>query len=401
MKCKITNEEIKPFMSFGKMPAANGFLEKKDFKSEFFYHMEVGFSKKISLFQLNKFSNPKIIHSVNYPFYTASSEYMKTHFKKYADWVQKEYLKSYSKLIEVGSNDGTFLKNFVKTNIDYLGFEPSKTVANQAIKNNIKTINAFFNDGNTQSLKKFQNKTDVICAANVIAHIPDLKNLIHAIEKLLSSKGVFIFEEPYLGSMFSKISFDQIYDEHIFMFSITSVKKIFELYDFELIDVHWQKTHGGSMRYVVGRKNKHKINVRVHEGIIKEKNNKLDNMESCLEFKKNCDTSRIKVVDSLKKMKNDGKKICGYAATAKSTTVLNYCNLNTETIDFICDSTKEKIGKFSPGTHIPIVPVSHFHKNLPDIAYLFAWNHKDEIFSKEKEFLKKGGSWFSHVPLQK
>ena len=399
MKCKITKEEIKPFMSFGKMPAANGFLEKKDFKNETFYDMEVGFSEKISLFQLNKFSNPKIIHSANYPFYTASSEYMKNHFKKYADWVQKEYLKSHSKLIEVGSNDGTFLKNFTKTDIDYLGFEPSKTIANQATKNNVKTINAFFNDTNIQNLKKFHNKTDVICAANVIAHIPDLKNLIHTIEKLLSLKGVFIFEEPYLGSMFSKTSYDQIYDEHIFMFSIISVKKIFELFDFELIDVLWQKTHGGSMRYVVGRKNKHKINDRVHEEIIKEKNRKLDDIISCLEFKKNCEISKTKVMNSLKKIKNDGKKICGYAATAKSTTVLNYCNLNTDIIDFICDSTKEKIGKFSPGTHIPIVSMSHFHKNLPDIAYLFAWNHKEEILSKEKEFVKKKGKWFSHVAL--
>ena len=399
MKCKITNEQIKPFMSFGKMPAANGFLKKEDFKNENFYNMEVGFSKKISLFQLNKFSNPKIIHSTNYPFYTASSEHMKMHFKKYAVWVQKEYLKSSSKLIEVGSNDGTFLKNFTKTTIDYLGFEPSKTIANQASKNNIRTVNAFFNDTNIQNIKKFHNKTDVICAANVIAHIPDLKNLIHTIEKLLSPKGVFIFEEPYLGSMFSKTSYDQIYDEHIFMFSVTSVKKIFQLFDFKLIDVHWQKTHGGSMRYVVGRKNKHKVDDRVHKWLAKESKSKLDDIESCLEFKKNCETSRTMVVNSLKKMKNDGKKICGYAATAKSTTVLNYCNLNTDTIDFICDSTNEKIGKFSPGSHIPIVPVSHFHKNLPDVAYLFAWNHKDEIFSKEKEFLKKGGSWFSHVSL--
>jgi methylation protein EvaC len=399
MKCKITNEQIKPFMSFGKMPAANGFLKKIDFKNETFYNMEVGFSEKVSLFQLNKFSNPKIIHSTNYPFYTASSEHMKTHFKEYAVWVQKEYLKSNSKLIEVGSNDGTFLKNFAKTNIDYLGFEPSKTIANQASKNNVKTVNAFFNDTNIQNLKKFHNKTDVICAANVIAHIPDLKNLIHTIEKLLSLKGVFIFEEPYLGSMFSKTSYDQIYDEHIFMFSVTSIKKIFQLFDFELIDVHWQKTHGGSMRYVVGRKNKHKVSDSVYKWTIKESKSKLDDMESCLEFKKNCETSRTKVVNSLKKMKNDGKRICGYAATAKSTTVLNYCNLNTDTIDFICDSTNEKIGKFSPGSHIPIVPISHFHKNLPDVAYLFAWNHKDEIFSKEKEFLKKGGSWFSHVSL--
>ena len=102
-----------------------------------------------------------------------------------------------------------------------------------------------------------------------------------------------------------------------------------------------------------------------------------------------------------RKLKKAGKRICGYAATSKSTTILNYCNLNTDIIDFICDTTNEKIGKFSPGVHIPIVPISYFHKNLPDVAYLFAWNHKDEIFSKEKEFLKKGGSWFSHVSLQK
>lgn len=364
MKCKITNEEIKPFMSFGKMPPANGFLEKKYFKNETFYDMEVGFSEKISLFQLNKFSNPKIIHSVNYPFYTASSEYMKIHFKKYANWVQKEYLKSHSKLIEVGSNDGTFLKNFTKTNIDYLGFEPSKTVANQAAKNNVKTLNAFFNDTNIQNLKKFYNKTDVICAANVIAHIPNLKNLIHTVEKLLSLKGVFIFEEPYLGSMFSKTSYDQIYDEHIFMFSIISVKKIFDLFDFELIDVLWQKTHGGSMRYVIGRKNKHKINDRVHKGIIKEKNRKLDDIVSCLEFKKNCKNSKTKAINSLKKIKKDSKKICGYAATVKSTTVLNYCYLNTDTLDF---------------------------------TYLFTLNLEEETFSKEKKFLNKDAEWFSHV----
>lgn len=399
MKCKITNDLIEPFMSFGKMPAANGFLEEKDFKTEFFYNMEIGFSKKISLFQLNKFSNPKTIHDEKYPFYTASSEHMKAHFKEYAKWLQNKYLKSNSKLIEVGSNDGTLLKNFTKTKIDYIGFEPSKSIANQAISNNIKTVNAFFNKESVQNLKNFKNETDVICAANVIAHIPDLIDLISATDLLLSSRGVFIFEEPYLGSMFSKVSYDQIYDEHIFMFSLSSVKNIFNLFDFELIDAIPQLTHGGSIRYVVGRKNKHQIHDRVNKGLTSEKKTKLDDLTSCLEFKKNCENSKKKISASLKKFKEDGKKICGYAATAKSTTILNYCNLNTNTIDFICDTTNEKIGKFSPGSHIPIVTISHFHKNLPDIAYLFAWNHKDEIFSKEKKFLDNGGKWFSHVSL--
>ena len=106
-----------------------------------------------------------------------------------------------------------------------------------------------------------------------------------------------------------------------------------------------------------------------------------------------------KIKSKLEKFKNEGKKICGYAATSKSTTVLNYCNFDKDIINFICDTTKEKIGKFSPGTHIPIVPISHFHQNVPDVAYLFAWNHREEIFAKEKDFVKKGGQWISHVSI--
>ena len=352
MKCKIIDEQIEPFMTFGKMHLANGFIEKKDFSSEFYYEMEIGFSEKISLFQLNEFPNPKKIFNKKYPFYTGSSEYMKDHFNKYAKWLKKEFLKSNSKLIEIGSNDGTLLKNFVKTNIDYVGFEPSKSVANQAIKNNVKTVNDFFNKQNIQNFRNFKHETDVICAANVICHIPDLKNLIDSTDALLSSNGVFVFEEPYLGSMFSKVSYDQIYDEHIFMFSLTSIKKIFNLFDFDLIDAFPQPTHGGSMRYVIGRKNKHKINARVQKGLSLEKLQKLDDLQSCLEFKRNCKNSKKRVSDYLKKLKKAGKRICGYAATSKSTTILNYCNLNTDLIDFICDTTNEKIGIFSPGVHI-------------------------------------------------
>ena len=361
--------------------------------------MEIGFSEDLSLLQLNDHPKPEKMFNKKYPFFTNSSEFMKLHFKKYADWVKNEFLQPNSKLVEIGSNDGTFLDNFRNSNIDYVGFEPSKNVAMEAEKNNIKTINNFFNPKNIKILKNFKNNTDLICASNVICHIPDLKNLILTIDELLSKKGFFIFEEPYMGSMFEKVSFDQIYDEHIFMFSINSIKKIFGLYNFELIDVLPQPTHGGSMRYIISRKNEHAINKRVDEGLFIENKNNLDNLKSCLKFKKNCEKSKEKITNKLKKFKNKGKQICGYAATAKSTTILNYCNLGTNLINFICDTTKEKIGKFSPGTHIPIVPVSYFHKNLPDVAYLFAWNHKDEIFAKEKDFVKNGGKWISHVSL--
>ena len=399
MKCKLTDKKIKPFMSFGKMPLANGFLDKNKFKSEYFFEMEVGFSEDLSLFQLNDHPKPEKMFNKKYPFYTGSSKLMKLHFEKYANWITSNFLKSNSKLIEIGSNDGTFLSNFRNSSVDFVGFEPSENVATKARKNNIKIVNNFFNTENIKILKNYINNTDIISASNVICHIPNLKNLILTVDKLLSKKGLFIFEEPYMGSMFEKVSYDQIYDEHIYMFSINSVKKIFELYNFELIDVLPQPTHGGSMRYVIARKKEHSINQRVAEGLLAEYKKDLDSIKSCLEFKKNCEISREKIVNKLKKYKNEGKKICGYAATSKSTTILNYCGIDKNVINFICDTTKEKIGKFSPGTHIPIVPISYFHRNLPDIAYLFAWNHKEEIFAKEKDFSNKNGKWISHVSI--
>jgi len=339
------------------------------------------------------------VHNERYPFYTSSSLNMKKHFNQFAHWVKEKYLVSGSKLIEVGSNDGTFLENFKNTNINVIGFEPSKTIAELANKKNIKTLSKFFNTQNLEDVKNFHSSVDVICSANVIAHIPDLIDVIKSVDKLLSSKGLLIFEEPYLGSMFAKVSYDQIYDEHIFMFSISSISKIFDLFDFELIDVLPQTTHGGSMRYVIGRKNKHKKSEIISKFLDEEQNKKLDTIESCLNFKKACEFSKKMTKEKLNNFKENGKKICGYAATAKSTTVLNYCDIGNNLIDYICDTTKEKIGKFSPGTHIPIVPVNHFKENIPDVAFLFAWNHKEEIFLKEKEFKDNGGVWFSHVTL--
>ena len=286
MHCKITNSQLNPFMSFGKMPIANGFLEKENFNKEFFFNLEVGFSEKCSLFQLNEHPTPDQMFNQNYPFFTGSSEFMKLHFKKYSEFIKKEYIKNNSNIIEIGSNDGTFLSNFKDCNLNYVGFEPSKNVADLANKNGIKTINKFFNSENLEFIKNFIGSTSAVFAANVICHIPELNNLIKTLDKLLAKDGVFIFEEPYLGSMFEKTSYDQIYDEHIFILSGTSVQKIFDLYDMELIDMIKQETHGGSMRYVIGRKNKFKISKNVNKILDEEKRNNLDNIESCINFKK-------------------------------------------------------------------------------------------------------------------
>ena len=263
---------------------------------------------------------------------------------------------------------------------------------------NLSIIPDFFSVNNELS-KKFIGKTKVIYAANVICHIPDLNNLIKTIDRFLGKKGLFIFEEPYLGSMVKKVSYDQIYDEHVYIFSVSSIKKIFHKFGYELIDSIPQTTHGGSMRYVIARKGVYEIQKSVSENQEYEKKVKLDNFEGLLDFKKKCALSKEQILFKLNEYKKRGLSIAGYAATSKSTTILNYCGIDNKVIDCIYDTTPDKIGKFSPGMHIPIMEYDEFKNNYPDVVYLFAWNHKDEILKKEKIYSEKGGKWFSHVNL--
>ncbi len=183
------------------------------------------------------------------------------------------------------------------------------------------------------------------------------------------------------------------------MFSLLSIKSVFKKFGFDLIDALPQITHGGSMRYVVAREKSRLINPNIKKLIDKEVNMGMDKIDSCINFKKKCELSKKKFKEKLKNLKNSGKSICGYAAAAKSTTVLNYCDIDNNLIDYIADSTEEKVGKFSPGKHIPIVSIDEFREKNPDVAVLFSWNHKKEIFEKEKDFTKNGGEWISHVSI--
>ena len=360
--------------------------------------MKVGFNDEYSLFKLLEHPKPEQMFNSKYPFLTSSSTYMIQHFKKFYEYIKKNYLQSLDeKIIEIGCNDGTML-NFFENKNSCLGFEPSSNIANIAKDKKLKIISDFFSSEALEA-NKFINETKIIYAANVICHIPDLNNLIKSIDKFLNKKGLFIFEEPYLGSMISKNSDDQIYDEHVYIFSVSSIKKIFKEFNFDLIDVLPQTTHGGSMRYVIARENEYEIKKSVQIYEASENKQNLNNFEGMLNFKNQCNLSKEKIINQLNMYKKDGKIISGYAATSKSTTILNFCGIGKNLINCIYDTTTDKINKFSPGMHIPIIDYKEFNKKYPDIVYLFAWNHKEEIFNKEKKFIENGGQWFSHVEL--
>lgn len=398
MNCRVCANKINPFVSFGKMPIANGFLEKEQFENEYFFELATAFCDRCYSVQLVTQPDPKLMFHDNYAFFSKTSKSMQVHFQKYADWVLNNYLKKNDPfVVELGSNDGILLENFSKKKIRHLGVEPSANVADVAIKSGINTEVAFFDNDFANKIKEKNGKADAILAANVMCHIPDLIEVGKASKTLLKEDGVLIFEDPYLGDMINKVSYDQIYDEHVFIFSALSVKNIFDISGFELIDVLPQETHGGSMRYVLCKKGIRSISENVINTIKVEKELGLDKSLTYERFKNNCEQSRDKIISKLKKFKKEGKKIVGYGATSKSTTILNYCNIGPDLIDFISDTTPIKQNKYTPGMHIPVKPYEDFLKYSPEIAVLFAWNHRKEIENKEKKFIENGGKFISHI----
>ena len=400
MHCRICGEAAKPFMTFGKMPIANGFLTSPDVKDEYFFELAPVFCNHCTTFQIAEQPAPEKMFHDHYAFFSRTSKRMVEHFKQFAQWLKENYCQDADPfVVELGSNDGIMLENFAKKNIRHLGVEPSANVAIEARKHGVNTVSQFFSPELADQIVAEYGQANAMTAANVMCHIPDLHGIADGANRLLKPSGVLIFEDPYLGDMIAKTSYDQIYDEHVYIFSAHSVANIFGRFGFELIDLLPQATHGGSMRYVLARKGARTVKPIVADILMKEKAQGLCDSKTYQQFKENCESSKKKLVDSLKACKAAGKKVVGYAATSKSTTVLNYCGIGPDLIDYICDTTPLKHNTFTPGTHIPVRPYENFTQEYPETALLFAWNHRDEVMQKEQAFAQAGGQWLTYVPL--
>ena len=399
MECRICKTAVTPFMTFGKMPIANGFLSSPKPTDEYFFELAPVFCDQCKTFQILEQPDPEKMFHDHYAFFSRTSKRIVQHFQEYAAWVKKNYLGTNPFVVELGSNDGILLENFARDGIAHLGVEPSANVAKEAQKYGVKSVTEFFSPALAEKIVAEYGQADALMAANVMCHIPDLNQVAIGAKNLLKPTGVLIFEDPYLGDMVAKTSYDQIYDEHVYIFSAHAVANIFGRQGFELIDVKPQATHGGSMRYILAKKGAREIQPAVSELLEKEKKQGLCSSETYQQFKSNCELSRKALVGILKKCKSENRRVVGYAATSKSTTVLNYCGIGPDLIDYICDTTPLKQNTYTPGTHIPVRAYEDFTKNYPDTALLFAWNHRDEIIQKEKAFVAQGGRFLTYVPL--
>jgi methylation protein EvaC len=262
----------------------------------------------------------------------------------------------------------------------------------------IDTVTEFFDADLARKIVAERGHADAFLAANVMCHIPYIHAIAEGIKILLKPTGVLMFEDPYLGDVIEKTSYDQIYDEHTFLFSVTSVGNLFERYGMEVIDVEPQTTHGGSMRYVLAHKGNRPMSPNVATQRDREYALGLHLPSTYDRFRKNCEHSRDQLMSKLRELKSLGKRVVGYGATSKSTTIINYCGITADLVEFISDTTPIKQGKFSPGGHVPVRPYEEFAADYSDYALLFAWNHAQEIMEKEGAFRAAGGKWIVYVP---
>ena len=371
------------------MPIANAFLTLDKFKGEYFYDMVLGYDPKTKAIGLiNKVPKEMMFHE-NYAFFSSTSKGMQAHFKETA----KKLLPYAGKgiVVEVGSNDGIMLEAWKELGVRAIGVEPSKNVAETSRLKGHEVIAEFISDKVVDEILE-KGPVSLVYGANVSCHIENFVGYLKCVAKLIGKQGVFVFEDPYFLDIVEKTSYDQIYDEHVWYFTVSFINNVLEPLGLHVFDCEHIGVHGGELRMYVGDKDTHQAKPSVAVYLAEEKD--LDKKLELLDH--NIKKSKVELLNILNRLKKEGKKICGFGAASKGVIIANYCGIGPDLIPFITDNTPIKQGKYYPGVHIPIVPQEQF-KDV-DYAVLFAWNHLKEIDRSFVWFRENGGRWITHVP---
>jgi len=398
-RCRICGGTVREFLDFGRQPLADSFVGEAGFADEFFYRLAVGLCGDCTMVQLmEEVPHERMFHRA-YPYQSSGSTVMQAHFEKTAHRFLENDLKGGDPLIiELGSNDGAMLESIARAGVRHVGVEPCGDVAELAAAKGITVVNEFFSEQTADRLLDEHGTADVIFSANTFSHISYIDSIFRGIDLLLAPSGIFVFEDPYLADIVELTSFDQIYDEHFYFFSVRSVQAMAARFGFELVDVERLPVHGGELRYTVVRAGARRPSAAVAEALAEERTRGIALPETLERFADNVRRVRGDLMALLRGLREQGKSIAGYGATAKSSTVMNYCGITSELIGRVYDNTPAKQGWLTPGSHIPVLSPAAFAEAYPDYAVLFAWNHADEIMAKERGFREAGGKWIFYVP---
>jgi 2-polyprenyl-3-methyl-5-hydroxy-6-metoxy-1,4-benzoquinol methylase len=384
--CRFCYVELKhTFIDLGMSPLSNSYLNEKQLNlMEAFFPLHAYVCEKCKLVQLEEFETPENIFK-DYAYFSSYSESWLAHAKNYTEMMTERFsLSNESFVVEIASNDGYLLQYFKEKNIPVMGIEPAINVAEMAIKKGIDTQVVFFGIGNAEKLSKEIKKADVIVANNVLAHVPDINDFVAGLKIFLADEGVITIEFPHLMELIDKQQFDTIYHEHFSYLSLTTVEKIFNSHGLKIIDVEQLSTHGGSLRVFVCHEGDSSKHVTQNISKIKKLEDKmgLNELDVYLQFSNKIKKNKRLLLDFLIKLKNENKSIVAYGAPAKGNTLLNYCGIRTDFIDYTVDKSPHKQGLFLPGTHIPIYSPEYIYETRPDYILILPWNLEEEIVNQ-------------------
>jgi 2-polyprenyl-3-methyl-5-hydroxy-6-metoxy-1,4-benzoquinol methylase len=385
--CQICgSKKIHECFSLGHQPPSDSFLKEEHLKKEeIAYPLDIYFCEDCNLLQLGYIVNPRELFYEGYSYNTQTSGELVRNFTELTSKVISKFNISKNDLvIDIGSNDGTLLENFFKREIRVLGIEPTG-VARLAIEKKIPTLKKFFEEDLAEEIIKQYGRAKIITATNVFAHIKKINSITKGIEKLLADDGVFISESHYLLDLIEKMEYDSIYHEHLRYYSLKPLTKLFEMNDMKVFDAERITTHGGSIRVYACKKGAYSISDNIREIIETEKKAGLYSKDTFVDYGKKVKKSRERLMKTLNEIKEREKSIVGIGAPAKGNTLLNYCHINENLIDYLAEKSELKRGLFSPGMHLKVVDEEiMFKEPQPDYALILAWNLKDIIIPKIK-----------------
>jgi novobiocin biosynthesis protein NovU/D-mycarose 3-C-methyltransferase len=395
--CGGSNLEV--FLSLGETPLANSFVQpSRATDAEDRYPLAVARCGECGLVQLTVVVDPEIMFR-DYLYESSASTPLLTHFDVLAEVVARDFVAPGALVVEFGSNDGLLLRSLKRRGLRSLGVEPARNLAQRANAEGLETLSEFFAPDTAAQIRRSHGPAAAVIGNNVLAHIDDLAGVTSALDLLLAPDGVFIAEVPYLVDLLARVEYDTIYHEHLSYFHLTPLRRLFDAAGLELFDVVPLPIHGGSIRIHVARRGRRAQSRTLLEMLAAEERAGLRGAAPFHGFAASVKAHRAALVDLLGMMKKDGKHLAGYGATAKGNTMLNYCDIDARTLDFIADTTSYKQGLLTPGTHIPVVPESAIAERRPDALLLLAWNYADSIVARHSQFLSRGGRFIHPIPM--
>lgn len=403
MKCRFCENELRhEFINLVNSPPSNSFLSKEELNSpEAFFPLRLFVCDNCFLVQTDEYKKHEDIFNSNYAYYSSISASWLNHCENYVeDITSKLNLNSQSFVIEVASNDGYLLQYFKNKNIPCLGIEPTANTANVAKEKGIETLVDFFNPKTAQKINEQYSKADLIIGNNVIAHDPNLNSFVSSLKSILKPTGTITIEIPHLYQLITNNQFDTIYHEHFSYFSLYTHLKIYQKHNLDIYDVKEISTHGGSLRLFIKHKedSSKQISNSINNILLKEKEINLDKINGYLNFQTKANTVKYDLLDFIINAKRNGSKIAGYGAAAKGNTLLNYCGIKNDLIDFIVDKSDFKQNKYTPGTHIPIKNEEFLKQEKPNYILILPWNIKEEIMEQLYYIKEWNGKFIVPVP---